>query len=110
MLTARTFAKEKGISYTTVMAWLKEGLIPDAELEETPAGVVWQIPPASLNKVSERKRGPKKVATVSTVTAAETKPPHAKPKKTAAGKSAAAETQPARKRVAKKTSKPTAKH
>ena len=59
MLTARTFAKMKSVSYTTVMAWLKEGLSPDAVQESTPMGPVWQIPAASLEKVQRRKRGPK---------------------------------------------------
>jgi hypothetical protein len=59
MLTARTFAKEKGISYTTIMAWLRDGLIPGAAQEETPMGMVWQIPASSLEKVERRKPGPK---------------------------------------------------
>jgi predicted site-specific integrase-resolvase len=59
MLTARTFAKEKGVSYTTIMAWLRDGLIPDATQEETPMGMVWQIPASSLEKVERRKPGPK---------------------------------------------------
>jgi len=59
MLTARTFAKEKGVSYTTIMAWLKDGLIPGAAQEETPMGMVWQIPASSLEKVERRKPGPK---------------------------------------------------
>src|SRR5215470_1863782 len=59
MLTARTFAKEKGVSYTTIMAWLRGGLIPGATQEETPMGMVWQIPSASLEKVERRKPGPK---------------------------------------------------
>ena len=59
MLTARTFAKEKGVSYTTIMAWLRGGLIPGATQEETPMGMVWQIPAASLEKVERRKPGPK---------------------------------------------------
>jgi hypothetical protein len=59
MLTARTFAKEKGVSYTTIMAWLRDGLIPGAAQEETPIGKVWQIPASSLEKVERRKPGPK---------------------------------------------------
>jgi len=59
MLTARTFAKEKGVSYTTIMAWLRDGLIPGAAQEETPMGMVWQIPASSLEKVERRKPGPK---------------------------------------------------
>jgi hypothetical protein len=59
MLTARTFAREKGISYTTVMAWLRSGLIPGAEQQETPMGMVWQIPQSSLDLVERQKPGPK---------------------------------------------------
>lgn len=59
MLTARTFAKEKGVSYTTIMAWLRDRLIPGAAQEETPMGKVWQIPASSLEKVARRKPGPK---------------------------------------------------
>ena len=62
MLTARTFAKEKGVSYTTIMAWLRDGLIPGAAQEETPMGMVWQIPASSLEKVEKRKPGPKPAA------------------------------------------------
>jgi len=62
MLTARTFAKEKGVSYTTIMAWLRDGLIPEAAQEETPMGMVWQIPASSLEKVEKRKPGPKPTA------------------------------------------------
>ena len=62
MLTARTFAKEKGVSYTTIMAWLRDGLIPGAAQEETPLGMVWQIPAPSLKKVEKRKPGPKPAA------------------------------------------------
>ena len=62
ILTARTFAKEKGVSYTTIMAWLRDGLIPGAAQEETPLGMVWQIPAPSLKKVEKRKPGPKPAA------------------------------------------------
>jgi hypothetical protein len=62
MLTARTFAKEKGVSCTTIMAWLRDSLVPGAAQEETPMGMVWQIPASSLEKVEKRKPGPKPAA------------------------------------------------
>jgi hypothetical protein len=62
MLTARTFAKEKGVSYTTIMAWLMDGLVPGAAQEETPMGIVWQTPASSFEKVEKRKPGPKPAA------------------------------------------------
>jgi predicted site-specific integrase-resolvase len=63
MLTARTFAKEKGVSYTTIMSWLRDALIPGAAQEETPMGMVWQIPASSLEKVEKRRPGLKPAAT-----------------------------------------------
>lgn len=72
MLTARTFAKEKGVSYTTIMAWLREGLIPGAAQQETPMGMVWQIPSSSLKKVEKRKPGPKVATSQSAANGAET--------------------------------------
>lgn len=59
MLTAKKFAERAGITYPTVIAWLKKGLIPDAVQEETPVGMIWQIPVASLAKVRKQKTGPK---------------------------------------------------
>lgn len=75
MLTARTFAKEKGISYTTVMAWLRDSLIPGAGQQETPMGMVWQIPESSLGLVERQKPGPKSASTDGeALTATEEKP------------------------------------
>jgi len=60
MLTARKFAQRAGITYPTVMAWLRKGLIPGAKLtEDSPLGSFWQIPAESLNKVQKQKTGPK---------------------------------------------------
>jgi hypothetical protein len=90
MLTARTFAKEKGVSYTTIMAWLRDGLIPDATQEETPMGMVWQIPASSLEKVERRKPGPKPAGDTGDVGAqAETPAGEAKPKHRASKRSSA---------------------
>jgi len=48
MFTAVKFADEMGISYPTMVRWLKRGLVPGATLEETPAGSYWQIPETAL--------------------------------------------------------------
>jgi hypothetical protein len=61
-VTARTFAKEKGVSYTTIMVWLIDGSVPGAAQEETSMGIVWQTPASSLEKVEKRKPGPKPAA------------------------------------------------
>jgi len=60
MLTARKFAQRAGITYPTVMAWLRKGLIPGAKMtEDSPLGNFWQIPAESLEKVQKQKTGPK---------------------------------------------------
>ncbi len=48
MFTAVKFAGEMGISYPTIVRWLKRGIVPGAILEETPAGSYWQIPESAL--------------------------------------------------------------
>lgn len=48
MYTAVKFAEEMGISYPTIVRWLKRGLVPGAKLEETLTGSVWQIPESAL--------------------------------------------------------------
>lgn len=61
MLTARQFAKRAGVAYPTVMKWLKENLIPGAEIKQNPQfGKYWDIPASSLKSVAKRKPGPKK--------------------------------------------------
>jgi len=60
MLTAKKFAARAGITYPTVIAWLKKGLIPNAKfIEDSPLGSYWEIPAASLAKVQKQKTGPK---------------------------------------------------
>lgn len=60
MLTAKKFAERAGITYPTVIAWLKKGLIPKAKfIEKSPLGPYWEIPAASLAKVQKQKTGPK---------------------------------------------------
>lgn len=61
MLTARQFAKRAGVAYPTVIKWLKENLIPGAEMKRSPQfGNYWDIPADSLKSVAKRKPGPKK--------------------------------------------------
>lgn len=63
MLTAKKFAERAGVTYPTVISWLKKGLVPDAEfVAESPHGSYWQIPATSLDKVAKQKPGPKKEA------------------------------------------------
>lgn len=60
MLTAKEFARRAGITYPTIMRWLKSGLVPGAKLMEgTPFGTFWQIPATSLDKVQKQRPGPK---------------------------------------------------
>ena len=46
MLTPRQYATETGVAYTTVMNWLRRGLIPGAVKEPLPYGdgYYYQIP------------------------------------------------------------------
>lgn len=60
MFTAKKFAQEMAISYTTVMTWLNLGIIPDAELVKDERGIFWQIPETSLQMERPRRgRKPK---------------------------------------------------
>ena len=60
MLTAKKFAERAGVTYPTIISWLKKGLVPGAELvTESPHGAYWQIPATSLDKVEKQKPGPK---------------------------------------------------
>jgi hypothetical protein len=60
MLTAKKFAERAGVTYPTIIAWLKKGLVPEAVLvEDSPHGAYWQIPATSLDKVEKQKPGPK---------------------------------------------------
>ena len=58
MFTAVKFAEDMGISYPTMVRWLKRGLVPGATLEETPGGSYWQIPESAL-KMERPKAGRK---------------------------------------------------
>lgn len=59
-MTATVFAREKGISYPTVIRWLDRKLVPGAELKESPErGKWWEIPESAL-AMEPPKPGPKK--------------------------------------------------
>lgn len=47
-MTAVRFAKQMGVDYSTVVRWLKQGIVPGAEAVETPVGRIWQIPESAL--------------------------------------------------------------
>lgn len=57
MLTPRQFAEAKQVAYTTVMFWLNQGLIADAERHETPTGHYWEIPATAVNTFQRPKTG-----------------------------------------------------
>ena len=59
MLTPRQYAAEHGVAYTTVMNWLRNGLITGADKEKLPFGngYYWQIPKGAPKPVL--KAGPK---------------------------------------------------
>jgi hypothetical protein len=71
MLTPRQYAVLHGVAYTTVMNWLKQGLISGANKEDLPfGGFYWKIPktapkpilkagpkPKANQKVTRRKSG-----------------------------------------------------
>jgi predicted site-specific integrase-resolvase len=60
ILTAKKFAERAGVTYPTIITWLKKGLVPKAVLiEDSPHGAYWQIPATSLDKVEKQKPGPK---------------------------------------------------
>jgi hypothetical protein len=64
MLTAVEFAERAGVSYPTVMSWLRKKLIPGAELKQgDPLGTYWAIPATSIDMVKPQKRGPKPKST-----------------------------------------------
>ena len=47
-MTAGQFAKAMQVDASTVFRWLRLGLVPGAELIESPGGNYWQIPQSAL--------------------------------------------------------------
>jgi hypothetical protein len=67
MMTAVAFAEAMNVDYATVIRWLKNELVPGAELMEPVPGMkVWQIPASSVKTMERplpgRKRGAEKAA------------------------------------------------
>lgn len=65
-MTAVEFAKAMDYDYSTVMRWLKDGIVPGAEFVPISGQFgVWQIPKSALTEIKlprpGRKRRPKKV-------------------------------------------------
>jgi hypothetical protein len=63
-MTAVEFAKAMDYDYSTIMRWLREGLVPGAKFVEVSGNFgVWQIPQEALEMRAPRlgrKRGSKK--------------------------------------------------
>lgn len=57
LLKASEVAKRYKVSPYTVKKWIREGLFPDAKLEETVAGSVWLIPESSLKDFKQPEIG-----------------------------------------------------
>jgi len=65
LLTATEFAREIDYDYTTVIRWLKKGIVPGAECEEVSAGLkVWRIPESALKmekpRLGRKRKGSRK--------------------------------------------------
>jgi hypothetical protein len=57
-MTAVAFAEAMDVNYTTVMRWLRAGIVPGAELiEPVPGMKVWQMP-ESAKHMKMPKPGP----------------------------------------------------
>ena len=57
-LTPRQYSEKHGVAYTTVLNWLKQGLIPGAQMEQFPfGGYYWMIPESAPKP--NLKTGPK---------------------------------------------------
>ena len=64
-MTAVEFAKAIDYDYTTIMRWLKRGLVPGAKFVEVSGNFgVWQIPQEALGmtppRLGRKKEGAKK--------------------------------------------------
>jgi len=58
LMTAVAFAEAMDVNYTTVMRWLRNGLVPGAErIEPVPGMKVWQIPESAM-RMKLPKPGP----------------------------------------------------
>jgi hypothetical protein len=64
-MTATEFAKASGVFRQTVSAWLKRGIVPDAEEVTDKHGTYWNIPESALKTIDTWRptRGRRKGAT-----------------------------------------------
>ena len=61
MLTTKEFAQEVSAPYTTVMGWLRDGRIPEAEFDDShPRGRVWFIPRSVVARFINAETRPRK--------------------------------------------------
>jgi excisionase family DNA binding protein len=61
MLTTKEFATELGVKYPTVMGWLREGRLPEAEFDDSnPRGGVWYIPRSALIRFKNEETRPRR--------------------------------------------------
>ncbi len=84
-MTAVEFAKAIDYDYSTVMRWLRRGLVPGAEfmpVSESGKFGIWRIPQAAL-QMEKPRLGRKKGAVKTTSAGLPFEPPAAKPKPTA---------------------------
>jgi hypothetical protein len=66
-MTASDFAKKINTPYPTVAAWLREGRIPGAELQQFGSVKFWMVPVDVLKDFERPKKGrPRKVGAVKT--------------------------------------------
>jgi hypothetical protein len=56
---ARSLLKARGIAapYQTLVRWVRGGLFPGAQLDETPRGPVWMIPAEAVARFEPPKKG-----------------------------------------------------
>jgi len=60
-MTAVEFAKEMDYDYSTVMRWLKDGIVPGAEFVPISGDFgVWQIPKSAITEIKLPRPGRKK--------------------------------------------------
>lgn len=55
MLSTKEVAEMKNVKPVTVRVWLSRGLIPGAQLVDTPRGAVWEIPESAALKFEPSK-------------------------------------------------------
>jgi hypothetical protein len=56
-LTTAQAAERLKVAQPTVKLWCRQGKFPNAQLEETPRGPVWQIPESDLKNFEPPKMG-----------------------------------------------------